>query len=93
MYSCPQDVIAQHHQAPTSGAAVSEAAPAGACGFWISCLTQDCRVSLDGSAATATNGLAIKAGSQPVFLPFSEKNLSIIGLNATASDVTIVWVR
>jgi hypothetical protein len=93
MYSCPQDVIAQDHQAPTSAAAVTEAAPAGACGFWISVLTQDVRVSLDGTVATATNGLAIKAGTQPIFLPFSEHDLSIIGLNATASDVTIVWVR
>lgn len=89
----PADVLAQHHQAPTSAAAVTEAAPAGACGFWITVLTQDARVSVDGTAATATNGIAIKAGTQPVYLPFSEHDLSIIGLNATASDITIVWVR
>lgn len=93
MYSCPLDVIAQHHQAPTSAAAVSEAVPAGACGFYISVLTEDARVSVDGTPATVTNGIAIKAGTQPIFLPFAEHDLSIIGLNASASDVTIVWVR
>lgn len=85
------ETLAQHHQAPTSTAAVTEACPAGARGFLISCLTQSCRVSLDGTVATATNGLAINAGSPPVYIPVP-RDLSIIGLNAAASDVTVVWV-
>lgn len=93
MYDCPPvDVLDQNRQAPTSAAAVSEACPAGARGFIISVLTQDARVSLDGTTATATNGLAIKAGSPPAYIPVA-RNLSIIGLNATASDVSIIWVR
>ena len=92
MYSCPQDVLDQVRAAPTSAAAVAETAPEGAAGFWISVLTQDARVSLDGTTATATNGLAIKAGSPAIFLPIP-RDLSIIGLNASASDVSIIWVR
>ena len=90
-----QDVISQPQVAPTSAAAVNVAAPAGAAGFWVSVLTQDIRISFDGTAATATNGLAIKAGSQPIFIPIvgDSNNLSIIGLNVAASDVSIIWVR
>ena len=88
----PVDVLAQDHAAPTSGAAVAVTCPAGSRGFMVSCLTQDCRISLDGTTATATNGLAVKAGSQPVYIPVA-RNLSVIGLNASASDITIVWVR
>lgn len=86
-------VISQSRQAPTSSAAVAETCPAGAYGFFMSVLTQDCRVSFDGTTATSTNGVAFKAGvSEPAFFPIA-KDLSIIGLNASASDVSILWVK
>lgn len=79
---------------PTSGgAAIAVSCPPGAAGFFISVLTQDCRVSFDGTTATSTNGVAFKAGSsEPAFFPIA-KDLSIIGLNASASDVSILWVK
>lgn len=93
MYDCPPlDVLSQVHAAPTSAAAVAEACPAGARGFLISVATQNARVSLDGTTATATNGLVVVAGAPAVYIPIA-RALSIIGLNATASDVSIVWVR
>lgn len=82
----------QVYKNPTSAAAVSAACPAGAEGVIISVNTQDARISFDGSVATATNGLMIKAGSQPLFFPIAV-DLSIIGLNAAASDISILWVK
>ena len=77
---------------PTNAAAVAAACPAGASGVIIAVNTQDARVSFDGSTATAVNGVMIKAGTQPLYFPIAVA-LSIIGLNAAASDVSILWVK
>lgn len=77
---------------PTSAAAVAVACPAGASGVYITVNTQDARVSFDGTAATAVNGVMVKAGTQTLYFPIATA-LSIIGLNAAASDVSILWVK
>lgn len=89
----PYDVVGQQYKNPSSAAAVAAVRPAGADGVFISVNTQDARVSFDGTTATATNGVMIKAGSTPAFFPVAGNDLSIIGLNASASDVSLLWVR
>lgn len=87
-------VITQTKQTPTSAGAVTETPPDGAVGFYVSVQTQDARISFDGTAATATNGIYFKAGQNtPEFFPIIPASLSIIGLNAAASDITFIWVK
>lgn len=43
--------------------------PPGTTAFFLSAKTQSARVTLNDEAATATNGMVIIAGAQPLFVP------------------------
>lgn len=76
--------------AHSSGADISSVAtlaiPAGAKKIMIQALTQNVRITLDGTAATTSVGFQLKAGDPPVIFPIGHKMaIKVIEEAATAS--------
>lgn len=76
--------------AHSSGATISSVAtitpPEGATKIMIQALTQNVRLTLDGTAATTSLGFQIKAGEAPIIIPLGNATvIKVIQEAATAS--------
>ena len=84
-----------HVQATSTGIGdvKSFAAPTEASGCFITCETTACRITVDGSAPSAGNGLVIPAATSPVFLPIGHPlTLKAAGSGGT-SVINVLWLR
>ena len=84
----------QHaQQAATTGAAVSFAPPTGpdAVAAFIQAVTNDAIVTFDGSAPSSSNGLVLKQGTNPLFIPCGTNTIKAIGSGGT-STVNVYWL-
>lgn len=79
------------NQTVDATAAKDFAVLAGARGFYISVRTADIYITFDGTTPSATNGLAVAAGQQPVFIPIP-KSFKAFG-SAASCPTSVLWVR
>jgi len=83
-----------HVQATSAGTADIKtiAAPKDAVACLIDVATTDARVTFDGSAPSATNGLIVKAGQQPIYVGVG-KAVMFASTAAAASIVDLLWLK
>lgn len=94
MYDLAQTTT-PHVQATSSGTADVQSLPTpgkGCHGFLITVSTNGCYLTLDGGTPSSTNGLAIPAGTSPIFIPIA-KNIKVASQAAGNSVVNVLWLQ
>ncbi len=84
---------AAHQQLTSTGTADVKvfAVPKGAAAVILEAATTDARVTFDGSAPSATSGILIKAGLQPVFIPTAGLGSgAVVQFASTAAAASVV---
>lgn len=78
--------VGAHSSGATISSATTLTAPTGATKILIQALTQNVRLTLDGTAPTTTLGFQLLAGAQPLLIPLGNATtVKVIEEAATAS--------
>jgi len=78
--------VGAHSSGATISSVVTLTIPEGATKIMIQALTQNVRITLDGTAATSSVGFQIKAGEAPIVIPLGNSTvIKVIQEAATAS--------
>lgn len=81
-----------HAQATSTGTSDNHVLtpPSSAKGFLFSVVTNGIYFTLDGSAASSSNGLHAPAGTAPVFIPLG-RSINFVSDNAAGSTLSVIW--
>lgn len=79
--------VAGAHQSLTVATLTSVPLPSGANGLIIQAVTQNVRITLDGSSPSATRGFQIKAGDAPVLLLMQPNSPTLLAIQEVAGAI------
>jgi hypothetical protein len=85
------EVVSTHADGPTISSATTLTPPTGATKILIQALTQNVRVTLDGTNPTATLGFQLKAGDPPLLIPLGNSTVLKVIEEAATADLQYQW--